>query len=134
MIVNSYPQLGWLAPQADPVTQNAPETIGLATPAAPAFDPQQLNEMSFDIDAIRQTIDRIASSIAAIQEQMSHSADRIATEQIVNSVAQLSAGQEQMTREITKLQAVEQYVFYKNSEPSPRPGPTPMRNPVLPAR
>src|SRR5258706_16474571 len=28
MIVNSYPQLGWLAPQGEPVAQNAPETIG----------------------------------------------------------------------------------------------------------
>jgi hypothetical protein len=35
-----------------------------------------------------------------------------------------------MTREITKLQAVEQYVLYKNSEPSPRPALAPARNPV----
>jgi hypothetical protein len=40
------------------------------------------------------------------------------------------AGQEQMTHEITKLQAVEQYVLYKNSEPPPRPAPAPARNPV----
>src|SRR6266851_4674395 len=82
MIINSYPQLGWLAPQAEPVAQNAPETTGLAAPAAPSFDPQQLNGMSLDIDAARQSIDRIATSIAAIQEQMSRGADRIATEQI----------------------------------------------------
>jgi len=36
-----------------------------------------------------------------------------------------------MTREITKLQAVEQYVLYKNSEPAPRPAPAPMFKPVL---
>ena len=80
---------------------------------------------------MRQDIDKIAASIAAIQEQISRSTDRIATEQIARSVAQLTAGQEQMTREITKLQAVEQYVLYKSSEPPPRPVPTPMRNPVL---
>jgi hypothetical protein len=62
---------------------------------------------------------------------MSRSADRIATEQIARGVAELAAGQEQMTREITKLQAVEQYVLYKNSEPPPRPALVPMRNPVL---
>ncbi len=52
--------------------------------------------MSLDLDAVRQRVDQI---------------DRIATEQIAHSVAQLTAGQEQMTREITKLQAVEQYVL-----------------------
>ena len=41
---------------------------------------------------------------------------------------QLAADQEQMTREITKLQAVE--VLYKNSEPSPRPALAPPRNAV----
>jgi hypothetical protein len=130
MIANSYPQLGWLAPQAEPVAQSAPETIALVAPAAASFDQQQPNAISLDLDAVRQGIDQIAASIAAIQEQMSRSADRIATEQIARSVAKLTAGQEQMTREITKLQAVEQYVLYKNSEPSPRPALAPARNPV----
>src|SRR5216684_2284180 len=101
--------------------------IAFFAPAAPSFDQQQLNAISLDLDAVRQGIDKIAAGIAAIQER---SADRIATEQIARSVAQLTAGQEQMTREITKLQAVEQYVLYKNSEPSPRPAPAPARNPV----
>jgi ABC-type transporter MlaC component len=71
------------------------------------------------------------------QEQMSRSADRIANsivsnqEQIARSVDQLTAGQEQMTREITKLQAVEQYVLYKNAEPPPRSAAAPARNQVL---
>jgi hypothetical protein len=99
MIANSYPQLGWLAPQAEPVAQNAPETIALVAPAAASFDQQQPNAISLDLDAVRQGIDQIAASIAAIQEQMSRSADRIATEQIARSVAKLTAGQEQMTRE-----------------------------------
>jgi hypothetical protein len=127
MIANSSPQLGWLAPRAEPVAQNTPETIALVAPAAPSLDQQQLSAISLDLDAVRQGIDKIAAGIAAIQER---SADRIATEQIARSVAQLTAGQEQMTREITKLQAVEQYVLYKNSEPSPRPAPAPARNPV----
>jgi hypothetical protein len=40
-------------------------------------------------------------------------------------VDQLAAAQEQTTREITKLQAVEQYVLYRNIEPPPRPAPAP---------
>ena len=133
MIANSYPQLGWLAPQAEPVAQNVPKTIALV---APSFDQQQLNAMSLDLDAVRQSIDRIATSMSAIQEQMSRGADRIANsivanqEQIARSVDQLTAGQEQMTREITKLQAVEQYILYKSSEPPPRPAPAQARNPI----
>jgi hypothetical protein len=61
----------------------------------------------------------IANSIGANQEQIAHSVD------------QLTAGQEQMTSEITKLQAVEQYVLYKNAEPPPRSAPGPARNQVL---
>ena len=134
MIANSYPQLGWLAPQAEPVAQNVPETIALV---APSFDQQQLNAMSLDLDAVRQSIDRIATSMSAIQEQMSRGADRIANsivanqEQIARSVDQLTVGQEQMTREITKLQAVEQYVLYKNADPPPRPAAAPVPKPVL---
>jgi hypothetical protein len=126
MIANSYPQLGWLAPQAEPVAQSTPETVALA---ASAVDLQQLIA-SLDLDALRQSIDKIATGIATVQEQMSRSADRIAAEQIANNVAQLAAGQEQMIREITKLQAVEQYVLYKSAEPPPRAS-APMRSPVL---
>jgi uncharacterized phage infection (PIP) family protein YhgE len=131
MIANSYPQLSWLAPQAEPVAQNAPETI------APSFDQQRLNAMSVDFDAVRESIDRIANGMTAIQEQMSRSAEGVANsitasqEQITRSVDQLTAGQEQMAREITKLQAVEQYVLYKNAEPPPRSAPAPARNQVL---
>jgi hypothetical protein len=147
LIVNSYPQLGWLAPQAAPTAHSAPGIVGLAAQAAPSPDQQRLNAISLDLEAIRQNVDRIATSrdqitrsvdriapsIVAGQEQMTRSVDRNAAsqEQIARSVDQLTAGQERMTHEITKLQAVEQYVLYKNSEPPPRPAPAPVRNPVL---
>ena len=107
MIASSYPQLGWLAPQSAPGAQNAPDMIAPAAPAAPPRDQQQLNAMSLDLDAVRQSVDRIAASITTSQEQIMHSVER------------LTAGQEQMTREITKLQAIGQYVLHKNSEPPP---------------
>ena len=59
---------------------------------------------------------RNVDGISARRQQMTHGFD------------QLAADQEQMTREITKLQAVE--VLYKNSEPSQRPDLAPPRNPV----
>jgi hypothetical protein len=65
-----YLQHRWLAPQAEPATQKAPETIALV---APAFD-QQLNAMSLNIDAVRQSLDRIAAG----QEQIARGIDQIA--------------------------------------------------------
>lgn len=78
IIANSYPQLRWLAPQAELVEQKAPETNALV---APSFD-QQLNAMSFKIDAVLESIDQIAAG----QEQMARTIDQIV------------AGQEQTTR------------------------------------
>ena len=124
MIANSSPQLGWLAPQAAPVAQTAPDMIAPAAPAAPSPDQQQLNPMSpdqqqlnptsLDLDAVRQSVDRIAAS----------------QEQITRTVDQLAAGQEQLTREIAKLQAINQYILYKSSEPPPRPAPVPAPKPA----
>jgi hypothetical protein len=63
------------------------------------LDPQEMKTISFDLAKMSQKVD------------------------------QLAAAQEQTMREITKLQAVEQYVPYKNIEPPPRPAsaasPTP---------
>ena len=90
----------------------------MIAPAASSADQQRFNALGLDLDEVRQSIDRVATSIATSQEQMTRSVDRLA------------AGQEQMTREITKLQAVEQYVLYKNSDPPPRPAPAQVPKPV----
>ena len=133
MIASSYRQLSWLAPQAEPVAQNSPDVIGLASSTASSPDQQQPNAILVDLDAVRQSIDRIATSIASGQEQMTSSADRIAAtqEQIARSVDQFTADQEQMTREITKLQEIEQSIRSKNSEPLPRPASAFAPKPVL---
>jgi hypothetical protein len=118
MIANSSPELGWLAPQAAPVAQNAPDPVAPAASAAASPDQQQLNAVSLDLDAMRQSVERIAAS----------------QEQITRTVDQLAAGQEQMAREISKVQAIGQYMLYKNSEPPPRPAagaaPAPAPRPV----
>jgi hypothetical protein len=90
MIVNSYPQLGWLAPQAEPVAQNAPDMIALAVRAATSVYQQKFDALSLDLDAVRQSIDRIATGIAISQEQMMHSVDQLATG--------IAASQEQVTQ------------------------------------
>jgi len=78
IIANSYPQLRWLAPQAELVAQKAPETNALV---APSFD-QQLNAMSFKIDVMVESIDQIAAGQA----------------QMARTIDQIVAGQEQTTR------------------------------------
>ncbi len=125
MIANASPQLSWLAPQAAPVEQSAPDAIAPAATRAAAVDPQRLNPVSFDLDAVRQSVDRIVAG----------------QEQITRTVDQLAAGQEQMAREINKLQAIEQYMLYKNSEPpsrpaaapapAPKPAPRPAQTPTV---
>src|SRR5258708_4478928 len=89
---------------------------------------QRLNAISLDLDAIRQSVDRIAIT----QEQITRNVDQLTArqERMTRNVDQLAAGQERMTREINKLQAVEQQTnagpaLARNSRP--RQGATPMR-------
>jgi hypothetical protein len=76
------------------VAQNTPDISTPTASAAPFPDQQQFNAVSLDLDRI-----------AASQEQMARTVD------------QLAAGLERATREIAKLQTIEQYILYKNSEP-----------------
>ncbi len=94
MIANSYPQLGWLAPQAA-AAQAAPATIAAATAS---LDQQELKSVSLGLAAVRQRVDQLA--------------------------AQVAAGQEQMTRDFTaKLHAVERDILDKISAPQPAATP-----------
>jgi hypothetical protein len=143
IVASSYPQLSRLAPQAEPVSQNAPDVIGLTSRTVSSPDQQQPNAISLDLDAVRQDIDRIATNIASSQEQMTSSANQIATsqqqiarsversatsqEQMTRSIDQFTADQEQMTREIVKL---EQSILSKNPETSPRPASASKPKPV----
>jgi hypothetical protein len=105
----------WLAPPAPASVQ--PAALDPAVQAAPVTDQQQPSAGALDLDAVRLSVDRIATS----------------QEQIKRSIDQLSAGQDQLTKEITKLQAVEQYILYKNSEPPARPAAAPAAAAAAPA-
>jgi hypothetical protein len=96
MIASSYPLLGWLAPQTAPVAQTAP-MIAPAVPVAPSADQQQIRAMSLDLAVMRQSVDQLA--------------------------AKLSAGQERLMSDITKLQAIEQDILDKITAPPPPSSP-----------
>jgi hypothetical protein len=92
---------------------SAVSSPGRSSPDHASPDQQQFNAMSLDLDAMRQTIDGLATNIATNQERIMH------------SVEQLTAGQEQITREVAKLQTVDHIEHYGNLDPPPRPAPAP---------
>jgi hypothetical protein len=118
MIAGWVQQLGWTKPpvvesKAAPVTQTAPEMVAPKAPAAPALNPQQVQQIETDIDAVRQVVER-------------HLAD------VRETVEQLAASQNQMAREIEKLQAANQEILAKIPTPPPQPPAAPARKPVHP--
>jgi len=105
-------QLGWTKPSAVesktvPVTQTAPVAAKQPTTA---LDPQQVKQIEADIAAVRQAVER-------------HLADVRAT------VERLAASQDQMAREIEKLQAANQEILEKIPTPPPK-RPAPARKPI----
>src|SRR5712672_943390 len=85
-------------------------------------DAASLKAISIDRDAVRQSLDRIATSVATSQEQMARRIER--------SIERLAAGQEQTTRQINDMQTFEQYVVDRISTLPPRPTPTTVSKPV----
>jgi hypothetical protein len=100
-------------------------SVGLAVALAwqsysgAAREAASLKAISLDRDALRQSIDRIATSLATNQEQMTRSLER----GIERGIDRLAASQEETTREISDLQTVEQYLLDRVSALAQRPAP-----------
>ena len=104
MIASWVQQLGWTKPpagsekRAAPVAQTA---VAPNAPAAPAFDPEKIQQMAWDLATLRQTVE------------------------------QLAAGQTQVSREIAKLEAADVEILAKiPAPPPPRPSTAPARKPM----
>lgn len=109
MIASWMQQLGWTKPlavesKATPVAQTASETV------AASLDPQQIQQIEADIVALRQAVER---RLADVRE----------------NVEQLAASQDQMAREITKLQAANEEILAKIPTPAPQPPAAPAHKP-----
>jgi hypothetical protein len=92
MIANWVEQLGWTRPpQAASVAQTAPEVVAPSVPVAPSIDPAEVHQMAMDLTALRQT------------------------------VAQITASQDQLARKVDTLQAANQQILAKIPEPAPPP-------------
>jgi hypothetical protein len=110
-ITNFVQQLGWNRPSADAVRPSMAETSQAApiaqiapeapkTPTAPSFDPEQLHQIALDLTALRQTVERLAT------------------------------GQDQMTREVERLQAADMEILAKIPSPPLQPPVVPIRKPT----
>ena len=102
MIASWIEQLGWTKPPVventpAPVAQTAPENVAPKAPAVPSLDPEQVHQIALDVVTLRQTVE------------------------------QLTDGQDQMAREIEKLQAADMEILAKLPAP-------PRQRPAAPAR
>jgi hypothetical protein len=106
MIASWIEQLGWTKPPVventpAPVAQTAPENVAPKAPAVPSLDPEQVHQIALDVVTLRQTVE------------------------------QLTDGQDQMAREIEKLQAADMEILAKlPAPPPPRPIAAPARKPT----
>ena len=108
MIANWVEQLGWTkppathestavrssateTPQAAPVAQTAPAAVAPSAPVAASIGPAEVHQIAMDLTALRQT------------------------------VAQITASQDQMARKVDTLQAANQQILAKMPEPPPPP-------------
>ncbi len=117
MIASWVRQLGWMKPTAGPentavrpsvpetpqvpaVAQTAPETVAPKPVVAPALDPEQVQQITQSLAALRQTAE------------------------------QLAVGQDQMTREISRLLAADVEILLKLPAPPPQPPAAAARKPM----
>jgi methyl-accepting chemotaxis protein len=95
-----------------------------------AQDQQQINSTSPDLNVVRQGIDQLAASIARNQEQIMRGITSN-QDRIMRSIDEVTTGLEQLTREIAKVQAVDQSVAYKSPDTPAGPAPPPVPKPAL---
>lgn len=130
MIANWVPQLAWLAPPPATDRPSGPE-IAAEQPGLPAVQDSAA-------PAAPAAVAPAASDTAASNVPPAPSPELQQLETIVHdlaavrrSVEQLTAGQEQMARDIAKLQTIGQDIRRRTSAPPP-PAAVPARKPVPP--
>jgi hypothetical protein len=84
-MADSSPVLGWLAPRAVAVAQAVSEQVSSADAASPSPDLQQLQAMSANLSAVRQSMDQLAAE----------------HQQLVGDIATMQAAQQAILRKIS---------------------------------
>jgi hypothetical protein len=105
-MITSWVPVGWTKPPAGsekqvvPVAQTAPQNVAPKTPTTASLDPEQLQQITQSLSTLRETVE------------------------------QLTAGQDQMTRVIGRLESAVAELITKMPEPPPRPPAAPARKPM----
>jgi hypothetical protein len=103
MIASWVQQLGWTKPsvgpenttiQAAPIAQTVPATVAPNAPAAPSLDPEQVHQIALDVAALRQNVEQLTAG----QDQMAR----------------------EMTRDMTRLESALVDILVKIPEPPPQ--------------
>ena len=93
--------------QAAPVAQTAPGNVAPEAPATVSLDQDQLQQITGSLTTLRQTVDTLRQT-----------------------VEELTAGQDQMTRVIGRLETAVAELIVKIPEPPPQPPVAPARKPT----
>ena len=124
MIATKAPELGWSPEakqmiaswtkppvgsekQAAPVVQTAPGNVAPKAPATVSLDQDQLQQITGSLTTLRQMVDTLRQT-----------------------VEELTAGQDQMTRVIGRLETAVAELIVKIPEPPPQPPAAPARKPT----
>jgi len=105
-MITSWVPVGWTKPPAGsekqvvPVAQIAPQNVAPKAPTTASLDPEQLQQITQSLTTLRETVE------------------------------QLTAGQDQMTRVIGRLESAVAELITKMPEPPPRPPAAPARKPM----
>jgi len=105
-MITSWVPVGWTKPPAGsekqvvPVAQTAPQNVAPKAPTTASLDPEQLQQITQSLTTLRETVE------------------------------QLAAGQDQMTRVIGRLESTVAELITKMPEPPPQPPAAPARKPM----
>ena len=105
-MITSWVPVGWTKPPAGsekqvvPVAQTAPQNVAPKAPTTASLDPEQLQQITQSLTTLRETVE------------------------------QLAAGQDQMTRVIGRLETAVTELIMKIPEPPPQPPAAPARKPT----
>jgi hypothetical protein len=105
-MITSWVPVGWTKPPAGsekqvvPVAQTAPQNVAPKAPTTASLDPEQLQQITQSLTTLRETVEH------------------------------LTAGQDQMTRVIGRLESAVAELITKMPEPPPRPPAAPARKPM----
>jgi uncharacterized protein YoxC len=136
------PSLAWLLPVS--TAKPPPDDQASATAVVPSSDlVQQLKPMAVDLDIVRRSVQQLANKVEQLAAPSSDLVQQLkpmavdldivrrSVQQLANKVEQLAAKQDQMSQNITTLQAVEQEVSEKLSA-LPQSQAVPPRKPSQP--